>query len=276
MQSIFFPLLQYIISLFRCFYILINVLVDGDWCTAPSTPTTVHKASSVEGQSSSGQSVVAPDPKGPVPVSSSAGHSQLPRHISTASSIGEGAMNGNVEGITQDQHQAGSGKYSHVGVPGGQNLASPSGNAVVTPSTQPPSRVHHGFVPANPGPFDATKAGDLPGSRNEHSDKVITTPPHSQTTPSQTGQRTRARSIEESDKSREKYAPGESGKKRGEVGDTGVQGSSSFCLGLSSLILAQHDADSEGSEGRKNDSLKRSGSVSSEASTISVRGGVYF
>ena len=237
-------------------------VVDGDWCTAPSTPTG-HKIS-VERQSSHEQSVFNSDSKG-----SSVSHSQLPRHIST-SHTGPG-MNGSSEVVSAHNQHQGGGKYPQmpaVGIPiGHATMNLTGGSATVVSSSQPPSRVHHGFTPNNPGVFDATKSGDLPGSRNERADGVITTPPHSQSSFSQATSRSRTKSIEDTDKSRENYAPGEASR-----GDPdGVQGSSSFCLGLSSYIMAQHNSDETAETKDSERGLKRKNSAASETSTISVR-----
>jgi len=176
-------------------------------------------------------------------------------------------MNGSSDNLSSTSSQLPAGKGSNVGIPTGRatiNLTGSSATTVISSSTQPPAKIHHGFSPSYPGPFDTTKSGDLPGSRNESVDEVITTPPFSQTSSTQLGSRGRTRSIEESDKSRENYAPGE--KNLG--GPGGVQESSSFCLGLSSYILTQHNT--KESSGKMAPGHKRQYSTSSEASTISV------
>ena len=173
-------------------------------------------------------------------------------------------MNGSSDSFAAtSSHPAGKG--SNVGISTGRatiNLTGSSATTVISTSTQPPAKIHHGFSPSYPGSFDATMSGDLPGSRSEPVDEVITTPPFSQSSTTQVGSRGRTKSIEDSDKSRENYAPGE--KRRGEP--DGVQESSSFCLGLSSYILAHNAKDEE----QKTPGHKRRDSATSEASTISV------
>ena len=198
---------------------------------------------------------------------------QLPRHISSSSF--KQAVDDPSYGVTplpprlQGSGGHKGGNFPQIpdvgisGIHGGKGVT-----AGVVMSKQPPSRIHQGFMPSSSGPFDATKSVDLPGSRSDGEATVITTPPHSQSIKTGSGQtvgRSRAKSIEDVDKSRENYVPGVAKKPNGDGGET----SNSFCLGLSSLIISQ-DTGHVTSEG-VNASRKQKAMEESDTSTISVR-----
>jgi hypothetical protein len=203
------------------------------WTTPPTTPTSHHRGNQ---DSSKGDSEKATE--------GSRERGQVPKHISSS-----GALTGVVK--ADSSHG-----YPHIP----DMVVSPSAHPpdIVSPSTHSPSRIHRGFVLDE---FDTTKSDELPGSRGT----VITTPPHPQASKGGPETRPRARSIEEADKHREKYVPSSNSS----VGGVKEE-SSSYCLGLSSLILSQ-----EG--GRVGEASQvpggRKTSATSETSTISVSDG---
>ena len=158
-----------------------------------------------------------------------------------------------------------------VAIPGSGGSRSKITPEIISPTSHSPSKIHRGFMPANYDGFDATNSADLPGSRDE---KVITTPPHSQSGGSSgklnqgaSESRQRAQSIEEADKHRENYVP--LNRAPGDPPLKGTEEENSYCLGsLSSYIISQESGHDSGRKGEIKSQRKTSGA--SEASTLSV------
>ena len=221
------------------------------WSTAPNTPTSQQrtKKSSTHERGSSYEKAVNQGREvwgGGDPPGGGERRGQIPRHISSNQALNGAGGVGNHSNVARGHDQG----FPHIpdvsasGTSSTRNKVTPD---IISPTSHSPSKIHRGFMPSPCDGFDTTNSADLPGSRG-----VITTPPHPQgssasSKPSES--RPRARSIEEADKHREKYAPVKQAP--GDPPLEGAEDENSYCFGgLSSFIVSQ-----ESGRGRKEEAV---------------------